>query len=175
MWPSPGPAVHSALMDIRRLRHVEKGRPALSVGPEEVAGGGHDRHQGGGAGAAGRDRPGGDSALDNRGLTGESLPDVAAGDEVISGCVNLSGLLHVKGEQALRQSTVARILDLVENSSEKKAQSGALHHQIRPVLYPAVVLPPWALAVIPSLLDGQWGTWVPRALNFLVCPAPVPW
>lgn len=66
----------------------------------------------------------GSSALDTAALTGESLPrDVEPGDEVISGCVNLSGLLHVKVSKPYGQSTVARILDLVENSSEKKAQA----------------------------------------------------
>ena len=115
----------------------------------------------------------GTSALDTAALTGESLPrDVSAGDEVISGCVNLSGLLHVKVSKPFGQSTVARILDLVENSSEKKAQAEHFITKFARYYTPIVVFAALALAVIPSLLDGQWGTWVPRALNFLVVSCP---
>ena len=79
----------------------------------------------------------GASALDTAALTGESMPrDVATGDEVVSGCVNLSGLLRVKVSRPFGQSTVAKILDLVENSAAKNGQGGALYHEIRPVLHP---------------------------------------
>ena len=115
----------------------------------------------------------GASALDTAALTGESLPrDVEAGDEVISGCVNLTGLLHVKVSKPFGQSTVARILDLVENSSEKKAQAEHFITKFARYYTPVVVFAALALAVIPSLVTGQWGIWVPRALNFLVVSCP---
>ena len=115
----------------------------------------------------------GTSALDTAALTGESLPrDVEAGDEVISGCVNLSGLLHVRVSKLFGQSTVARILDLVENSSEKKAQAEHFITKFARYYTPIVVFAALALAVIPSLATGQWGIWVPRALNFLVVSCP---
>ena len=115
----------------------------------------------------------GSSALDTAALTGESLPrDVSVGDEVISGCVNLSGLLHVKVRKPFGQSTVARILDLVENSSEKKAQAEHFITKFARYYTPIVVFAALALAVIPSLATGHWGVWVPRALNFLVVSCP---
>ena len=115
----------------------------------------------------------GASALDTAALTGESLPrDVSAGDEVISGCVNLTGLLHVEVRKPFGESTVTRILDLVENSSEKKAKAEHFITKFARYYTPVVVFAALALAVIPSLLDGQWGTWVPRALNFLVVSCP---
>ena len=94
------------------------------------------------------------------------------GEEVISGCVNLSGLLHVKVRKPFGQSTVARILDLVENSSEKKAQAEHFITKFARYYTPIVVFAALALAVIPSLATGQWGVWVPRALNFLVVSCP---
>ena len=116
----------------------------------------------------------GTSTLDTAALTGESLPrDVAAGDEVISGCVNLSGLLHVRVTRPFGESTVAKILDLVENSSEKKAKAEHFITKFARYYTPAVVFAALALAVIPSLLlEGGWGVWVPRALNFLVVSCP---
>lgn len=115
----------------------------------------------------------GSSALNTAALTGESLPrDVEPGDEVISGCVNLSGLLRVEVSKPYGQSTVARILDLVENSSEKKAKAEHFITKFARYYTPIVVFAALALAVIPSLLDGQWGVWAPRALNFLVVSCP---
>ena len=100
----------------------------------------------------------GSSALDTAALTGESLPrDVEPGDEVISGCVNLSGLLHVKVSKPYGQSTVARILDLVENSSEKKAQAEHFITKFARYYTPAVVFAALALGLLPSLLTGRWG------------------
>ena len=79
----------------------------------------------------------GTSNVDTAALTGESLPrEAQPGDDVISGCVNLSGLLRVRVTKAFEESTVAKILDLVENSSSKKAKAEKLHHQVRPVLHP---------------------------------------
>lgn len=164
----------SALMDIRPdYANIERDGQLLQVDPEELAVGDVIVIK------AGERVPldgvvlEGSSALDTAALTGESLPrDVAPGDEVISGCVNLSGLLHVRVSKPFGQSTVARILDLVENSSEKKAQAEHFITKFARYYTPIVVFAALALAVIPSLADGRWGTWVPRALNFLVVSCP---
>ena len=116
----------------------------------------------------------GASALDTAALTGESMPrDVVAGDEVVSGCVNLSGLLRVKVSRPFGQSTVAKILDLVENSAAKKAKAEHFITKFARYYTPAVVLCAVALAVLPPLVGlGAWRTWVLRALNFLVVSCP---
>ena len=119
------------------------------------------------------------SAMDTASLTGESRPrEVAPGDEVISGCVNLSGLLRVQVTKPFGESTVARILDLVENSAMKKSRSEAFITRFARVYTPAVCLSALALAILPpaiSLLlgrDALWGTWIYRALSFLVISCP---
>jgi len=119
------------------------------------------------------------SALDTASLTGESLPrEVVPGDEVISGCVNLSGLLRVQVTKPFGESTVARILDLVENSAMKKSRSEAFITRFARVYTPAVCLSALALAILSpaiSLLlgrDALWGTWIYRALSFLVISCP---
>ena len=116
----------------------------------------------------------GSSALDTMALTGESLPrDVSAGDEVISGCINLSGVLEVKVSREFGQSTVAKILDLVENASSKKAESENFITKFAKYYTPVVVFSALALAVIPPLiLSGGWSTWIYRALTFLVISCP---
>lgn len=116
----------------------------------------------------------GASALDTAALTGESMPrDVTTGDEVVSGCVNLSGLLRVKVSRPFGQSTVAKILDLVENSAAKKAKAEHFITKFARYYTPAVVLCAVALAVLPPLVGlGAWRTWVLRALNFLVVSCP---
>ena len=116
----------------------------------------------------------GASALDTAALTGESMPrDVAAGDEVVSGCVNLSGLLRVKVSRPFGESTVSKILDLVENSAAKKAKAEHFITKFARYYTPAVVLCAVALALIPPLAGlGPWRTWVLRALNFLVVSCP---
>ena len=164
----------SELMDIRPdYANIERDGQLVQVDPEEVAVGDVIVIK------AGERVPldgvilEGASALDTAALTGESLPrDVSAGDEVISGCVNLTGLLHVEVRKPFGESTVTRILDLVENSSEKKAKAEHFITKFARYYTPVVVFAALALAVIPSLLDGQWGTWVPRALNFLVVSCP---
>ena len=164
----------SALMDIRPdYANIERDGQLIQVDPEEVAVGDVIVIKAGERVPLDGTVLEGTSALDTAALTGESLPrDVTVGDEVISGCVNLSGLLHVKVGKPFGQSTVARILDLVENSSEKKAQAEHFITKFARYYTPIVVFAALALAVIPSLLDGQWGTWVPRALNFLVVSCP---
>lgn len=116
----------------------------------------------------------GSSALDTMALTGESLPrDVETGDEVISGCINLSGVLEVKVNKEFGQSTVAKILDLVENASSKKAESENFITKFAKYYTPIVVFCALALAVIPPLiLSGGWSMWVYRALTFLVISCP---
>ena len=121
----------------------------------------------------------GASALNTAALTGESLPrDVNAGDEVISGCVNMTGLLKVRTTKEFGESTVSKILDLVENSSMKKARAENFITRFARVYTPAVCYGALALALLPPvvlLLMGQparFGDWVYRALTFLVISCP---
>ena len=121
----------------------------------------------------------GASTLNTAALTGESLPrDAKTGDEIISGCVNISGLLRVRTTKEFGESTVSRILDLVENSSMKKARAENFITRFARVYTPAVCYSALALAVLPPLvllLLGQpaaFGDWVYRALTFLVISCP---
>ena len=115
----------------------------------------------------------GASALDTAALTGESVPrDVAAGDEVVSGCVNLTGLLTVSVTKPFGESTVARILDLVENAASKKAKAENFITRFAKYYTPAVVIGAVLLALIPSIITGNWAEWVHRALIFLVISCP---
>ena len=121
----------------------------------------------------------GASSLDTASLTGESLPrEVGAGCEVLSGCVNLTGLLRVRTTKPFGESTVSRILDLVENSAMKKSRSEAFITRFARVYTPAVCLAALVLALVPplgSLALGsapRWGVWVYRALSFLVISCP---
>ena len=116
----------------------------------------------------------GASSLDTAALTGESTPrDVAPGDAVISGCVNLSGVLRVRVDRLSHESTVSKILDLVENASEKKAVSEQFITRFARYYTPCVVLAAAALAILPPLLlGGGWGDWIHRALIFLVVSCP---
>ncbi len=114
------------------------------------------------------------SALNTSALTGESLPrEVAAGDEVVSGCVNTSGLLRVRVTKPFGESTVSKILDLVENSSLKKAKAENFITKFARYYTPAVCIGAALLAVIPPLvLGGGWAVWIRRALTFLVISCP---
>ncbi len=121
----------------------------------------------------------GRSGLNTAALTGESaLRDVAEGDEVISGCLNTTGLLRVRVSRPYSDSTVARILDLVENSSENKAKTENFITKFARVYTPVVVIAAAALAVIPPLVmlllgnAPEWSVWVYRALTFLVVSCP---
>ena len=115
----------------------------------------------------------GESAVDTAALTGESLPrDVAPGCEVISGCVNLSGLLRVEVKKEFGDSTVAKILDLVENSSSKKAKAEHFITKFARYYTPIVVAAALVLAIVPSLITGQWMMWIQRGLTFLVVSCP---
>lgn len=116
----------------------------------------------------------GASAVDTAALTGESLPrDVQPGDDVISGCINKSGLLRVRVTKAFGESTVAKILDLVENSSSKKAHAENFITRFARYYTPAVVIAAVLLAIVPPLLlDYAWSEWIHRALIFLVISCP---
>ncbi len=115
----------------------------------------------------------GNSALDTAALTGESLPrNVSVGDEVVSGCVNMSGLLRLQVTKPYDQSTVAKILDLMENASGKKAKAEHFITKFARYYTPCVVFAALMLAVVPPVLDGQWGMWLRRALIFLVVSCP---
>ncbi len=164
----------AALMDIRPdSANVEREGELLEVDPDEVE-----------IGETIVIRPGervpidgvvleGSSALNTAALTGESLPrDVAVGDDVISGCINLTGLLRVRTTKAFGESTVAKILDLVENSSTKKAKTEQFITRFARWYTPAVVIGALLLAVIPSLVTGEWAKWVEQALIFLVISCP---
>ena len=121
----------------------------------------------------------GTSTLNTAALTGESLPrDVTGGDEIISGCINMTGVLKIRTTRAFGESTVSKILELVENSSSHKSKSENFISKFARVYTPAVCGAALALAVLPPVvrlltgLDGDWGTWLYRALSFLVVSCP---
>ena len=122
----------------------------------------------------------GTSTLDTAALTGESLPrDVQPGEEIISGCINLTGLLKVRTTKEFGESTVSKILDLVENASSRKSRSEAFITRFARVYTPAVCIAALALALLPPLvrmgalgLAPLWGDWIYRALTFLVISCP---
>ena len=115
----------------------------------------------------------GSSVLNTAALTGESRPrSVSEGDAVISGCVNNGSLLRIRTSKSFSDSTVSRILDLVENSSLKKARSEAFITRFARYYTPAVCIGALLLAVIPPLISGGWKVWIHRALTFLVISCP---
>ena len=115
----------------------------------------------------------GSTSLNTVALTGETLPrEVTETDEVISGCVNISGVIRVQVTKTFGESTVSKILNLVEHASEHKSQSEAFITRFARVYTRAVVFAAIALAVIPSLLGGSFATWLYRALMFLVVSCP---
>ncbi len=121
----------------------------------------------------------GTSTLNTSALTGESVPrDAREGDEVISGCVNMTGLIKVKTTRAFGESTVSKILELVENSTSRKSRSEAFISRFAKVYTPVVCCCALALAVVPPLLfmvlgmDPLWNSWIYRALTFLVISCP---
>jgi len=115
----------------------------------------------------------GESSLNTAALTGESVPRYAsAGDEVVSGCINQTGLLRIKTTKAYDQSTVAKIIELVEASANRKANAEKFITKFARWYTPCVVFSAVLLAVIPSLFDGQWLNWIRRAMIFLVISCP---
>lgn len=122
----------------------------------------------------------GSSTLDTSALTGESLPrETSPGDEIISGCINLSGVLKIRTTREFGESTVSKILDLVENASSRKSRSEAFISRFARVYTPAVCYSALALLILPPLvrmflldLPADWGDWLYRALTFLVISCP---
>ena len=115
----------------------------------------------------------GETTVDTAALTGESVPKMLrTGDEVISGTINLSGLIRVRVTKIFEESTVSKILELVENASTKKAKAETFISKFSRFYTPSVVGAAILLAVIPSLFDGNWSTWIYRALTFLVISCP---
>lgn len=120
------------------------------------------------------------SSLNTSALTGESLPrEVSAGDEVISGCINMTGVLKIKTTKEFGESTVSRILDLVENASSRKSKSEDFISRFAKIYTPLVCYCALALAILPPIvrlflpgLSADWGTWIYRALTFLVISCP---
>ena len=165
----------AALMDIRPdYANIEQDGKLVQVDPEDVAVGDTIVIK------AGEKIPldgvvlEGSSAVDTAALTGESLPrDVNPGDDVVSGCINQSGLLKVRVTKVFGESTVAKILDLVENSSSKKARAENFITRFARYYTPVVVIGAVLLAVLPPLLfGGDWSDWLQRALIFLVISCP---
>ena len=116
----------------------------------------------------------GAASVDTSKITGESVPaDVSAGDRVLSGCINLSGVLTIRAESAFESSTVARILELMDSASEGRSQTESLITRFAQVYTPCVVYAALALAFLPPLFTGfDFATWIHRALNFLVVSCP---
>ena len=164
----------AALMDIRPdVAHVERGGALADVDPEEVEIGERIVIQPGERVPLDGEVIEGASTLDTAALTGESVPrEIHPGEDVISGCINLSGVLHVRVNKRFGESTVARILELVENASSNKAKSENFITKFARWYTPAVCLAALLLAVVPSLITGDWGEWVSRALIFLVVSCP---
>lgn len=115
----------------------------------------------------------GETSVNTAALTGESLPvDKRKGDKVISGTINLSGAIYIRTESTYGESTVSKILELVENSSEKKAKAENFITKFARYYTPAVVISAILLAVVPPLFAGEWSVWINRALIFLVVSCP---
>ncbi len=164
----------TALMDIRPdYANIERDGQLVQADPDEVA-----------VGDIIVVRPGervpldgvvleGNSTLNTSALTGESLPrEVNAGDDIISGCVNTTGLLRVQVTKPFGESTVSKILDLVENSSLKKAKAENFITKFAHYYTPAVCIGAAVLAFVPPLFLGGWALWISRALTFLVISCP---
>ena len=162
------------LMDIRPdTAHVERKGQLETVRPEEVKPGEIILIQPGEKVPMDGVVLEGHSSLDTVALTGESVPrSIHKGDEILSGCVNQSGVLRVKTSKAFGESTAAKILELVENAAESKSRSESFITRFAKVYTPIVVVLAVLVAVIPSLITGAWATWIYRALLFLVVSCP---
>lgn len=171
----------SELMDIRPdYANIERGGVLEQVDPDEV-----------GTGSIIVVQPGekvpidgvvidGASSVNTSALTGESLPrDIAVGDEIISGCINLTGVLRIRTIKPFGESTVSKILELVENSSSRKSRPEQFISRFARVYTPIVCYAALALAVLPPMVnmlilgtDGAWSEWIYRALSFLIVSCP---
>ncbi len=171
----------SALMDIRPDHaNVERDGKLEQVDPDEVAIGSVIVVQPGEKVPIDGTIVEGASSLDTSALTGESLPrEAKAGDEVISGCINMTGLLKIRTEKEFGESTVSKILDLVENASSRKSRSEDFISKFAKLYTPAVCYSALALAVLPPVIrllfmdvPAEMGVWIYRALTFLVISCP---
>jgi Cd2+/Zn2+-exporting ATPase len=162
------------LMDIRPdVAHVEREGKLKTVRPEKVKPGEIILIQPGEKVPMDGVVLEGHSSLDTVALTGESVPrSIREGDEILSGCVNQSGVLRVKTTKAFGESTAAKILELVENAAENKSRSESFITRFAKIYTPIVVVLAVLVAVIPSLITGAWATWIYRALLFLVVSCP---
>ena len=170
----------SALMDIRPdYANIEQDGKLVQVDPDEVAVGTVIVVQPGEKAPIDGVVVEGSSTLNTSALTGESLPrDVTGGDEIVSGCINMTGVLKIRTTKAFGESTVSRILELVENSSSRKSRSEDFIAKFARIYTPVVCYSALALAVLPPVIrlvggmDGQWEQWIYRALTFLVTSCP---
>ena len=170
----------AALMDIRPdYANIQENGELLQVDPEEVSVGSEIVVQPGERVPLDGIVLSGNSTLNTAALTGESLPrDVAPGDTIISGCINLTGLLTVRTTKEFTDSTVAKILDLVENASSRKSRSEDFISKFARVYTPIVCVSALGLAVLPPLValllgsSPAFGTWAYRALTFLIISCP---
>ena len=171
----------SALMDIRPdYANIEKDGQLVRVSPDEVEIGSIIVVQPGEKVPIDGTVIEGTSSLNTSALTGESLPrDVSEGDAIISGCINLTGVIKVKTDKEFGESTVSKILELVENSSSNKSRSEAFISKFAKIYTPAVCISALLLALLPPIVnmlilksDAQWGVWIYRALTFLVISCP---
>ena len=170
----------SALMDIRPdYANIEQDGKLVQVDPDEVAVGTVIVVQPGEKAPIDGVVVEGSSTLNTSALTGESLPrDVHEGDKIISGCINMTGVLKIRTTKAFGESTVSKILELVENSSSRKSRSEDFIAKFARIYTPVVCYSALALAVLPPVIrlvggmDGQWEQWIYRALTFLVTSCP---
>ena len=164
----------SHLMDIRPdTAHVVRDGAVVTVAPDTVAPGEIIVIQPGEKVPMDGVVLEGSSSLDTVALTGESVPrSIHSGDEILSGCVNLSGVLRVRTTKAFGESTAAKILNLVENAAESKSRSESFITKFARIYTPIVVGLAVLLALVPSLITGEWATWIYRALMFLVVSCP---
>ena len=170
----------SALMDIRPdYANIEADGQLKQVDPDEVTVGSIIVVQPGEKVPLDGVVVEGSASLNTSALTGESLPrDVKAGDEIISGCIDMSGVLKIRTTKAFGESTVSKILDLVENASSRKSRSEAFISRFAKIYTPAVCAAALALAVLMPLgrmiagVDANWTDWIYRALTFLVVSCP---
>ena len=170
----------SALMDIRPdYANIEKDGQLERVDPDEVEIGSIIVVQPGEKVPIDGTVIEGTSSLNTSALTGESLPrDVAVGDEIISGCINMTGVLKIRTSKAFGESTVSKILELVESSGARKSRAESFISRFARVYTPVVCYSALALAVLPPVIrlimgmGGEWSTWIYRALTFLVISCP---
>ena len=170
----------SALMDIRPdYANIEQDGQLTQVDPDEVEVGSIIVVQPGEKVPLDGVIVEGSASLNTSALTGESMPrDVRAGDEIISGCIDMSGVLKIRTTKAFGESTVSKILDLVENASSRKSRSEAFISRFAKIYTPAVCIAALALAILApggrmiAGLDADWTEWISRALSFLVVSCP---